>query len=141
MLKKSFRTLAMLVMASTAFSCKTAEKAHQKKVKSFVGTWNDADNPTNKIVFNADGRFYNINTENGLQIVTHSGTFKILSDSTYTLNITDARPNAMYDLKGRQYANHYALSSGKKTMKINGVVDGRNGVAPLAWSTNLVKVN
>ncbi|PWK77094.1 hypothetical protein LX99_02904 [Mucilaginibacter oryzae] len=141
MLIKSLKSIAILVVALTAFSCKTVEKANQKEIKPFVGIWNDTTNPGTKVVFRSDGSFYNIYKENDVQIVTHSGTFKVLSGNTYVLTITDARPNAAYDLKGRQYANYYTLSADGKTMKTNGAVDGRNGGKGLTWASTLVKVD
>ena len=125
----------------TIISCKTVQQANLKEIKPFVGIWNDTSNPGCKIVFKADGSFYNIAKEGDVQIVTHSGTFKILSGNMYVLNISDARPDATYDLKGRQYANYYALGNDQKTMKVSGVVDGRNGRKPLQWASDLVKVN
>jgi hypothetical protein len=125
----------------TITSCKTVQQANLKEIKPFVGIWNDTSNPGCKIVFKADGSFYNLAKEGGVQIVTHSGTFKILSGNIYVLNISDARPDATYDLKGRQYANYYTLGNDQKTMKVSGVVDGRNGRKPLQWASDLVKVN
>jgi len=125
----------------TIISCKTVQQANLKEIKPFVGIWNDTSNPGCKIVFKADGSFYNLAKEGGVQIVTHSGTFKILSGNMYVLNISDARPDATYDLKGRQYANYYTLGNDQKTMKVSGVVDGRNGRKPLQWASDLVKVN
>lgn len=125
----------------TIISCKTVQQANLKEIKPFVGIWNDASNPGCKIVFKADGSFYNLAKEGGVQVVTHSGTFKILSGNMYVLNISDARPDATYDLKGRQYANYYTLGNDQKTMKVSGVVDGRNGMKPLQWASDLVKVN
>ena len=141
MLLKSLKSIAILITVLTTFSCRTVERANQKEIKPFVGIWNDTTNPGSKVVFKSDGSFYNIAKENERQIVTHSGTFKVLSDNTYVLTITDARPDATYDLKGRQYANYYTLGSDKKTMKTSGVVDGRNGGKPLVWTCNLVKVD
>ena len=138
---KSLKTFVIFIAALMFFSCKTVQQANLKEIKPFVGIWNDTTNPGSKVVFKSDGSFYNIFKENGVQIVTHSGTFKILSDNIYVVTISDARPNATYDLKGRQYANYYTLGSDKKTMKISGVVDGRNGGQPLAWTSNLVKMD
>lgn len=125
----------------TIISCKTVQQANLKEIKPFVGIWNDTSNPGCKIVFKADGSFYNLAKEGGVQVVTHSGTFKILSGNMYVLNISDARPDATYDLKGRQYPNYYILGNDQKTMKVSGVVDGRNGMKPLQWASDLVKVN
>lgn len=125
----------------TIISCKTVQQANLKEIKPFVGIWNDTSNPGCKIVFKADGSFYNIAKEGGVQIITHSGTFKILSGNMYVLNISDARPDATYDLKGRQYANYYTFGNDQKTMKVSGVVDGRSGRKPLQWASDLVKVN
>ncbi len=141
MLMKSLKFIAIPIIVLTTFSCRTVERVNQKEIKPFVGFWKDTTNPGSQVVFRSDGSFYNIAKENNVQIVTHSGTFKVLSDSIYVLTITDARPNATYDLKGRQYANYYTLSSDRKTMKTSGVVDGRNGGKGLAWTCNLVKVD
>ncbi|MEO3405534.1 hypothetical protein AAFN85_16610 [Mucilaginibacter sp. CAU 1740] len=138
---KSLKSIAILAAVLTTFSCRTVEKANQKEIKPFVGIWNDTTNPGSHVIFRSDGSFFNMSKENDVQVVTHSGTFKVLSNNIYVLTITDARPNATYDLKGRQYANHYILSNDRKTMKTSGVVDGRNGGKGLAWTSNLVKVD
>jgi len=141
MLKKTLKTTLVFLAVLTVFSCKTVQQASLTEIKPFVGIWNDTTNPGCKIVFKADGSFYNIAKEGGVQIVTHSGTFKILSNNMYVLNISDARADATYDLKGRQYANYYTLSDDQKTMKVSGVVDGRNGRKALQWASDLVRVN
>lgn len=141
MLKKTSKIAMIILATSTIFSCKTVQQANLKEIKPFVGIWNDMTNPGSKIVFKSDGSFYNLAKENGVQIVTHSGTFKILSNNMYVLNISDARIDATYDLKGRQYANYYTLGSDQKTMKVSGYVDGRNGGKGLKWASDLVKVN
>jgi hypothetical protein len=141
MLKRTLKIAVLFLAVLTIVSCKTVQQANLKEIKPFVGIWNDTTNPGSKIVFKADGSFYNIAKEGGAQIVTHSGTFKILSNNMYVLNISDARADATYDLKGRQYANYYTLSSDQKTMKVSGVVDGRNGGKALQWASDLVKVN
>ena len=141
MLKKTSKVALFFLAALTIISCKTVQQANLKEIKPFVGIWNDTTNPGSKIVFKSDGSFYNLAKEGGVQIVTHSGTYKILSNNMYVLNISDARADATYDLKGRQYANYYTISSDQKTMKVSGVVDGRNGSKPLQWASDLVKVN
>lgn len=141
MLKRTLKIAMVFLAVLTIISCKTVQQANLKEIKPFVGIWNDTSNPGCKIVFKADGSFYNLAKEGGVQIVTHSGTFKILSGNMYVLNISDARPDATYDLKGRQYANYYTLGNDQKTMKVSGVVDGRNGRKPLQWASDLVKVN
>jgi len=141
MLKRTLKIAMVFLAVLTIISCKTVQQANLKEIKPFVGIWNDTSNPGCKIVFKADGSFYNLAKEGGVPIVTHSGTFKILSSNIYVLNISDARPDATYDLKGRQYANYYTLGNDQKTMKVSGVVDGRNGRKPLQWASDLVKVN
>lgn len=141
MLKRISKIAVIFLTVLAIFSCKTVQQANLKEIKPFVGIWNDTTNPGSKIVFKADGSFYNMTNEGGVQIITHSGTFKILSNNMYVLNISDARADATYDLKGRQYANYYTLSNDKKTMKVSGVVDGRNGRKPLQWASDLIKVN
>jgi len=141
MLKRTLKIAMVFLAVLTIISCKTVQQANLKEIKPFVGIWNDTSNPGCKIVFKADGSFYNLAKEGGVPIVTHSGTFKILSSNIYVLNIADARPDATYDLKGRQYANYYTLGNDQKTMKVSGVVDGRNGRKPLQWASDLVKVN
>ncbi|MGQ7853460.1 hypothetical protein ACUN24_04370 [Pedobacter sp. WC2501] len=141
MLKRTLKIAMVFLAVLTIISCKTVQQANLKEIKPFVGIWNDTSNPGCKIVFKADGSFYNLAKEGGVQVVTHSGTFKILSGNMYVLNISDARPDATYDLKGRQYANYYTLGNDQKTMKVSGVVDGRNGRKPLQWASDLVKVN
>ncbi|WP_293313621.1 hypothetical protein [Pedobacter sp. UBA5917] len=141
MLKKTSKTAMVILALIITFSCKTVQQANLKEIKPFVGIWNDTTNPGCKIVFKADGSFYNLAKENGIQIVTHSGIFKILSSNMYVLTISDARANATYDLKGRQYANYYTLGADQKTMKVSGYVDGRNGGNGLKWASDLVKMN
>ncbi|WP_025141630.1 hypothetical protein [Pedobacter jeongneungensis] len=141
MLKRTSKIALIFVATLTIFSCKTVQQANLTEIKPFIGIWNDTTNPGSKIVFKSDGSFYNIAKEGGVQIVTHSGTFKILSNNMYVLSISDARANATYDLKGRQYANYYTLSRDQKTMKVSGYVDGRNGGKGLQWASDLVKIN
>jgi len=141
MLIKTLKTALIFAVVFTIVSCKTVQQASLKEIKPFVGIWNDTTNPGTKVVFKADGSFYNVAKEAGVQIVTHSGTFKVLSSNMYVLTISDARANATYDLKGRQYANYYTLSNDHKTMKVSGYVDGRNGREGLKWASDLVRVN
>ncbi|MET4081206.1 hypothetical protein ABIB40_001151 [Pedobacter sp. UYP30] len=141
MFKKLFQHASILLALVSIVSCKTVQQANLKETKQFIGIWKDNANPGNTIVFNSDGSFYNISKENDVQIITHSGTFKVLADNMYVVSITDARADAMYDMKGRQYANYYTLSNNQKNLKLSGVVDGRNGSQPLRWTNDLTKVN
>ena len=141
MLIKILKNALIFAVVFTISSCKTVQQANLKEIKPFVGIWKDVNNPANKIVFKDDGSFYNITKEKEVQVVTHSGTFKILSNNMYVLNISDARADATYDLKGRQYANYYSLSNNKKEMKVSGYVNGRNGRNGLQWQSELVRVN
>ena len=76
MLKRTLKIAMVFLAVLTIISCKTVQQANLKEIKPFVGIWNDTSNPGCKIVFKADGSFYNLAKEGGVQIVTHSGTFK-----------------------------------------------------------------
>lgn len=141
MLKKIFYHAAILFAVLSIVSCKTAQQANLKEIKPFIGIWNVVNHPGSSIVFKSDGSFYNLAKENGTKIVTHSGSYKVLSNNTYVLDITYARADATYQLAGKQYVNYFALSENNQKLKMSGVVYAKNGGAKLEWADELVKVN
>ncbi|TCD02351.1 hypothetical protein EZ449_18510 [Pedobacter frigidisoli] len=141
MLKKLSYCTAILFAVLSIVSCKTVQQANLKEIKPFVGIWDVTNHPGSKIVFKSDGSFYNLVKENGTKIVTHSGSFKVLSNNFYVLDITYARADATYQLAGKQYINSFELSENNQKMKMTGVVDARNGGSKLEWTDQLVKVN
>lgn len=141
MLKKLSYCTAILFAVASIVSCKTVQQANLKEIKPFIGIWDVTNHPGSSIVFKSDGSFYNLAKENGTKIVTHSGSFKVLSNNTYVLDITYARADATYQLAGKQYINSFELSDNNQKMKMAGVVDAKNGGARLEWTDQLVKVN
>lgn len=140
MLKKLFQYTAILLAVLSIASCSTVQQANLKEIKPFVGIWNDNVNLGAKIVFKTDGTFYNITKENDVEIITHSGNYKVLSNNMYLVDITYARANATYDMMGRQYANYYTFVD-KNHIKVSGVVDGRFGRPKLKWENELIRTN
>ncbi len=140
MYKKLFNPIAIIILTLSIFSCSTIEKAKIAEIAPFVGIWNDNVNLGAKIVFKDDGTFYNISKENGIDIITHSGKFKILSNNIYLVDITYARPDATYDMMGRQYANNYTFVD-KDHIKVSGVVDGKFGRSKASWENDLIRTS
>ncbi|WP_133248519.1 hypothetical protein [Pedobacter yonginense] len=141
MLKKFIQYTAFLFAVISIVCCKTPQQANLREIKPFVGIWNVVNHPGSSIVFKSDGSFYNLSKENGTKIVTHSGSYKILSNNTYVLDITYARADALYQLAGKQYVNYFTLSEKNQKLKMSGVVDGKLGGSKLEWVDELVKVN
>lgn len=137
MMRKFMHTVILSLTLLTLSSFVATKKSD---FKFFAGTWKDLDHPNNSFVFTAEGTFYNISNEGSLQVITHSGNYKILPDHKYMVNITFARPNAKYSLLGKTYTNNYIIDRDKNSLKLTGTVEGSEGKSSLNWSNNLVRI-
>jgi sugar (pentulose or hexulose) kinase len=113
--------------------------------KSFVGIWelttikSDGGVPTEVPpgvlkIFNADGTFTNVQVQQTGSVITHGGKFVVNDDRQYTETIKNEINTAEYALAGKTYKIRYVFGLDKKTLKLDGTVDGKNGQPDLAYT-------
>jgi hypothetical protein len=113
--------------------------------KSFVGIWElttlksnggaPSDVPPGLLkIFNADGTFTNVQVSQSGSLISHSGKYAGNDDQQYTEIIKNQISTDEYVLAGKTYKIKYVFGLDKRTLKLDGNVDGKNGTPGLTYT-------
>jgi len=143
-ISRKVSTITCLLLAAVLlFSFKVGKKERYKN-GMLAGVWMTGEitnpNASHMKVFEEDGDYYNVGFENGQTVMTHKGNYKILDADHYQENVTGARFNGKWDLKGREFINRYELSKDKQRLVLSGIVFSKDGQDSLRWSHQYKRV-
>ena len=142
---KNFATITCFILSGILlFSFKVSKKDRMKNA-TLAGVWITINSgipnaASHMKVFEESGNYYNVGFEKGVTIITHKGTFKILDEKNYQENVTNARFNGAWDLKGRSFTNRYELSKDNQRLILNGIVFSKDGGDSLRWTEHYKRV-